>query len=204
MVDPTADPPPPEGEDTDAASSGAPPPKEADKSSSVDTAVQADDNVSYIHTKKDDFVMSFEDLTCYVPGIPQNCCVSADNPITNYLEYYMGMQVQERDPFYSLDGCSGYIKSGEMCLVLGSNDQSKSTLLRALCGRLNSQDELYGTVLLNGMPLGRSNQGWVRSYCVLLWMLVYMMNAHIHIHTLFLRDACRHMCRQVIHHILPF
>ena len=61
-----------------------------------------------LHSKKQDFVLSFEDLTCYVPGIPSNCCVSKrDNPITNYLEYYLGMQVQERDPFYSLDSCSG-------------------------------------------------------------------------------------------------
>jgi ABC-type multidrug transport system ATPase subunit len=121
----------------------------------------ANDNTN-LHSKKQDFVLSFEDLTCHVPGISSKCCVSRDNPMTNYLEYYLGIQVQERDPFYSLDSCSGWLKSGEMCLVLGSNDQSKSTLLRALCGRLNTQDELYGTILLDGMPLGHSNQGWRR------------------------------------------
>lgn len=127
-----------------------------------DASAVSNKSSTTLHTKKEEFVVSFEDLTCYVPGIPSNCCVSANNPITNYLEYYMGMQVQERDPFYSLDDCSGYVKSGEMCLVLGSNDASKSTLLKALSGRLNSQDELHGTILLNGMPLGKSNQGWRR------------------------------------------
>lgn len=149
-------------------------PAESGNVAAVNDTITTNDNVDIavpspkaapsdiIHSKKQDFVLSFEDLTCYVPGIPSNCCVSENNPITNYLEYYLGMQVQQRDAFYSLDSCSGFVKSGEMCLVLGSNDASKSTLLRTLCDRLNTQDELYGTVLLDGMPLGRSNQGWRR------------------------------------------
>lgn len=46
--------------------------------------------------------------------------------------------------------------------MLGSSGSGKSTLLRALCGRLNETDELYGTVSLNGMPIGKSNQSWRR------------------------------------------
>ena len=49
-----------------------------------------------------------------------------------------------------------------MCLVLGSNDVGMSTIVRTLCGRLNDNDELFGTILLNGMPMGKSNQGWRR------------------------------------------
>ena len=116
-------------------------------------------NDSYLQTKKQEFVLSFEDLTCYVPGIPRHCCVSQDNPITNWIEYYMGVQVQERDPFYSLDRCSGYVKSGEMCLVLGSNEQSKSTLLRALCDRLNTQDELLWDSFVEWNATGTCQSG---------------------------------------------
>lgn len=47
-------------------------------------------------------------------------------------------------------------------MVLGSSGSGKSTLLRALCGRLNETDELYGTVSLNGMPISKSNQSWRR------------------------------------------
>lgn len=117
-------------------------------------------NNTNLNSKKQDFVLLFEDLTCHVPGTSSKCGVSRDNPMTNYLEYYLGTQVQECDPFYFVDSCSGWVKSGVMCLVLGSNDQSKSTLLRAFCGHLNTQDELYRTILLDGMPLGYSNQGW--------------------------------------------
>uniref|UniRef100_A0A7S2UBS7 ABC transporter domain-containing protein n=1 Tax=Attheya septentrionalis TaxID=420275 RepID=A0A7S2UBS7_9STRA len=112
---------------------------------------------------RDDFVLSFEHLTVHVPGIAKNTCFfNVDNPIANYMQEYLGMQMQEREPFYSIDNVSGHIKAGEVCLVLGPNDSNKATLLRALCGRLNTQDELYGTILLNGMPMGPSNQGWRR------------------------------------------
>jgi len=64
--------------------------------------------------------------------------------------------------YYSLDMVSGFCNLGEMCLVLGSNDVSKSTLMRALCGRLNQEEEVSGGILVNGMPLGKSHQGWRR------------------------------------------
>ena len=47
-------------------------------------------------------------------------------------------------------------------LVIGKSGSGKSTLLRALCSRLNKTDDLYGTVALNGIPLGKSNQAWRR------------------------------------------
>lgn len=120
------------------------------------------DKTDSIKEKGEDFVFSFENLTVHVPGARRNCCSSIHNPIENYAVEYLGVQMSEKDPFYALDDVSGYLRGGEMCLVLGSNDMTKSTLLRALSGRLNEKDELYGTILLNGMPMGMSNQGWRR------------------------------------------
>lgn len=112
------------------------------------------------------YVLSFENLTVHVPETRRRklCCNCLDNPFTYFAQEYMGMQIAEKAPFYALDDVSGYLKSGEMCLVLGSDQQNISTLLRALSSRLNDQDEVYGTILLNGMPMNKSNQGW-RKLC---------------------------------------
>jgi ABC-type multidrug transport system ATPase subunit len=72
------------------------------------------------------------------------------------------MSIEQRSSFYTLDRVSGVVKSGETCLILGKSGSGKSTLLRALCSRLNETDDLYGTVALNGIPIGKSNQGWRR------------------------------------------
>eukprot|EP00978_Attheya_sp_CCMP212_P043255 scaffold279116_cov54-Attheya_sp.AAC.1 len=139
-------------------------PLEIDTSVAVESANDDDMPPTSSEEKNgDDFVLSFEHLTVHVPGIAKNTCFfNMDNPISNYMQEYLGMQMQEREPFYSIDNVSGHIKAGEVCLVLGPNDSNKATLLRALCGRLNTKDELYGTILLNGMPMGPSNQGWRR------------------------------------------
>jgi hypothetical protein len=111
------------------------------------------------------YVLSFENLTVHVPETRRRkLCNCLDNPFTYFAQEYMGMQIAETAPFYALDDVSGYLKSGEMCLVLGSDQQNISTLLRALSSRLNDQDEVYGTILLNGMPMNKSNQGW-RKIC---------------------------------------
>eukprot|EP00547_Thalassionema_nitzschioides_P003041 CAMPEP_0194205690 /NCGR_PEP_ID=MMETSP0156-20130528/4909_1 /TAXON_ID=33649 /ORGANISM="Thalassionema nitzschioides, Strain L26-B" /LENGTH=1620 /DNA_ID=CAMNT_0038932039 /DNA_START=162 /DNA_END=5024 /DNA_ORIENTATION=+ len=116
-----------------------------------------------IFDNRDPYTLSFENLTVHVPGVKSGCCnclSKADNPFGYLLQEYGGVSVQERDPFYALDGISGYLKSGELCLVLGGSDQSKSTLLRALSGRLNESDDVSGTILLNGIPMPRSDRGW--------------------------------------------
>lgn len=111
--------------------------------------------------QKPDLTLSFENLTVHVPGDAGNCCNCVSNPLKNYLQEYVGMSLEERDPFYALDDVSGVVSSGEFCLVLGINEISKSTLLRALSGRLNEHDEMHGTMALNGMPLStKSQQGW--------------------------------------------
>jgi ABC-type multidrug transport system ATPase subunit len=111
---------------------------------------------------QDLLMLSFEKLTVYVPGENKQCCGGSRNPAASCLQEYCGMQIQQHDPFYALDGISGYLPTGQMCLVLGGTQQSKSTLLRVLSGRSNEQDEVSGNVLLNGMPVAKSLQSWRR------------------------------------------
>ena len=125
---------------------------------------EKDEPVEQPVVNRQKYALSFENLTVYVPGTTKNCCHSMGNPFGKFMQEYLGMQTEEKDPFYSLDAVSGYLKSGELCLVLGSNDQSKSTLLRALSGRLNKKDEVSGSVLLNGIPMANSHHGW-RKLC---------------------------------------
>ena len=70
--------------------------------------------------KDKEFVLSFEDITVHVPA-QSNCCGSNKNsPLRNYGQEYFGMSVEHRDAFYTLDRVSGYVKSGETLLVLGT------------------------------------------------------------------------------------
>jgi ABC-type multidrug transport system ATPase subunit len=119
-------------------------------------------NVEAIEQPQDLLMLSFEKLTVYVPGETKRCCSGSCNPAASCLQEYCGMQIQQHDPFYALDGISGYLPTGQMCLVLGGIQQSKSTLLRVLSGRSNEQDEVSGNVLLNGMPVAKSLQSWRR------------------------------------------
>lgn len=111
--------------------------------------------------QREPLTLSFENLTVHVPGDPKSCCGCLNNPFKNYLQEYLGMSLEETEPFYALNDVSGSVSSGELCLVLGVNETSKTTLLRALSGRLNELDELHGTLSLNGVPLPKSReQGW--------------------------------------------
>ena len=110
----------------------------------------------------DHLTLSFESLTVQVPGVKKRCCSCVDNPIGYSMQEYLGMQIRECQAFCALSEVSGLVSTGEMCLVLSSNEVGMSTLIRALCGRLNQNDEVFGTILLNGMPIGPSNQGWRR------------------------------------------
>jgi ABC-type multidrug transport system ATPase subunit len=118
-------------------------------------------------TSNDSLLLSFEKVTVYVPGETQRCCGNK-NPVASCLQEYCGMQIEQHDPFYALVGISGYLSTssssskGQMCLVLGGSQQSKSTLLRVLSGRSNEADEVSGNVLLNGMPVAQSLQSWRR------------------------------------------
>jgi hypothetical protein len=62
--------------------------------------------------------LSFENLTVHVPGQTRSCCCTSSSmfdSFRHYAEEYMGMSVENQDPFYALDGISGVIQSGEMC-----------------------------------------------------------------------------------------
>ncbi len=99
--------------------------------------------------------LSFENLSVFVPGKKQSCCsrLFFFRPIVYIAQEYFGMSVQDREPRNVLHNITGLLSSGELCLVLGSNDESKSTLLRALSGRLSRQDQPSGTIALNGLPM---------------------------------------------------
>jgi ABC-type multidrug transport system ATPase subunit len=138
---------------------GAPPPTPSDDDGTPEQEMAAPVQDSMM--QKPNLTLSFENLTVHVPGDEGNCCNCISNPLKNYLQEYVGMSLEERDPFYALYNVSGVVSSGEFCLVLGINEISKSTLLRALSGRLNKHDEMHGTMALNGMPLStKSQQGW--------------------------------------------
>eukprot|EP00804_Cyclotella_cryptica_P004684 CCRYP_019117-RB/>CCRYP_019117-RB protein AED:0.07 eAED:0.07 QI:237/0.87/0.88/1/0.75/0.66/9/271/1508 len=115
-----------------------------------------------IHGDTNPFTLTFHDLSVHVPRVSEclPCCTFRN--IKNLGAEYFGMYVTEREAFYTLDRVSGCVKSGETLLVLGKSGSGKSTLLRALCGRLNETDELFGTVALNGIPIGKSHQAWRR------------------------------------------
>ena len=133
-------------------------------SSSLDAPLLADGAVSDRARAEspDGYTLSFENLSVYVPGRKKKWYHTLGRPLRYVLEEYAGMSIAERDPLYALNNVSGLLASGELCLVLGSNDESKSTLLRSLCGRLSEQDKQSGTIALNGLPMAESYQGFRR------------------------------------------
>ncbi|KAL9190425.1 hypothetical protein ACHAXT_007636 [Thalassiosira profunda] len=141
------------------------PPEAAPAAGSASMAIPllpSDDNGP---TKKErPSALSFENLSVYVPGKKKKWYHPLVKPFKHVAEDYMGLSIAERDPLYALNDVSGVLKSGELCLVLGSDDGSKSTLLRALSGRLSEQDRQSGTIALNGLPMAESYQGW-RKIC---------------------------------------
>ncbi|KAL7543865.1 hypothetical protein ACHAXR_013237 [Thalassiosira sp. AJA248-18] len=121
-----------------------------------------DDTTPLTKTMPEAYTLSFENLSVHVPGRKKKWYSPIVRPFKYVAEEYMGLSVQERDPLYALNNITGLLPSGELCLVLGSDDGSKSTLLRALSGRLSEQDKQVGTIALNGLPMVESYQGWRR------------------------------------------
>jgi hypothetical protein len=111
------------------------------------------------------FTLAFDRLTVHVPGVA-GCCACSCGPLQHYATEYMGWSVEKTDPFYALNDVSGYVQTGEMLLVLGSDPQYSSTLIQALTGRLNGDTDTSGTVTFNGSNLFYSSttelQGWRR------------------------------------------
>ena len=113
--------------------------------------------------------LSWENYTVHVPTSKLKSKMwSKDNPLTYFMRDYLGASVEPVDSFYALDNVSGYVRSGEMCLILGTNDMASSTLLRGLSQRLSTQEQVTGTTLINGIPLTEAvSQKWRRRmpYC---------------------------------------
>lgn len=108
------------------------------------------------------YTLSFDNLSVHVPGRKKKWYHPLCKPFKYVAQEYLGVQITERSPLYALNNVSGILPSGQTCLVLGSNDESKSTLLRAISGRLSEQDKQSGTIALNGLPMTESYQGWRR------------------------------------------
>ena len=119
--------------------------------------------------------LSFENLTVLVPESGWthcNNCRDFSSPIRHCATDYLGVAVERNDAFFAIDGISGHVASGEMLLILTSNEMASSTLLRALTGRLSSSpssspssgDQLSGSLLWNGIPVhdAQDLQPWRR------------------------------------------
>jgi ABC-type multidrug transport system ATPase subunit len=109
------------------------------------------------------YALSFENLSVHVPGTRKSSSSLSWRPLLRPFHFvaveYLGMSTLDRAPYVALSNVTGLLHDGELCLVLGSNDGAKSTLLRALSGRLSSQDEMSGTLALNGHALPSSGGG---------------------------------------------
>jgi hypothetical protein len=149
--------------------------KEQPAAASDDAATDSPPQVSSQAVSSPKYTLSFENLSVHVPGTQSSSKLARLllRPFKHVAVEYLGLSTIDHSPFTALSNITGYVNSGELCLVLGSNDEAKSTLLRALSGRLSCQDEQSGTVALNGhaLLLGGSNsnnntaainRGWKR------------------------------------------
>ena len=112
---------------------------------------------AYVETLKP-FSISFQDLSVYVPrekgfcpGI--TCCPCLKQPLSYYMMETFGWAVEQRSPYYALQETTGYVKSGEMVLVLTPDTQYSSALIQTLTGRLSDKYSVCGTVRVNGTPI---------------------------------------------------
>lgn len=126
---------------------------------------------SYVETLKP-FVVTFQDLSVYVPK-EKGCCNGENNcfskcfcmkqPLAQFMSENFGYAVEKTDPYYALDETSGYVKSGQMVLVLSPDTQFSSALIQTLTGRLSDKYSICGSVRVNGKVIPTDNlQGWRR------------------------------------------
>jgi len=87
---------------------------------------------------------------------------SSTKKALNSIETPPGMDFSFRDITYRhtddevyLSGVSGYVRPGEMLLILGAPDSQMDTLLRVLAQR-QMQGEVFGEILLNGIKPGEN------------------------------------------------
>uniref|UniRef100_A0ACD5YMM7 Uncharacterized protein n=1 Tax=Avena sativa TaxID=4498 RepID=A0ACD5YMM7_AVESA len=73
------------------------------------------------------------------------------------------LTVSVRDRRRAVKGSSGYALPGTLTVVMGPARSGKSTLLRAIAGRLHGAERVYGEVFVNGVksPLPYGSYGYV-------------------------------------------
>lgn len=117
-----------------------------------------------------EYALSFENLSVHVPGRPRRWYAPLVRPFEFVAQEYLGLSVRERDPLYALTNVTGVLSSGELCLVLGSNDGSKvsdasvaATSRRFSTARPSSQ-ECDEVIVAGGGELqeGTTECAWLR------------------------------------------
>ena len=84
-------------------------------------------------TLPEKYTISFSNLSVHVPGKKKKWYSTIVKPFKYVAQEYLGLSTESRDPLYALNNVSGVLPSGQLCLVLGSNDESKSTLFTTKC-----------------------------------------------------------------------
>ena len=122
---------------------------------------------AYVQTLQE-FSVTFQDISVYVPK-EKGCCTNMNrfsclcDPLGRYCFEYHGWAISKQDPYYALLETTGYVKSGEMVLVLSPDTQYSSALIQTLTGRLSDKYSVSGSIRVNGTPIPTDvMQGWRR------------------------------------------
>jgi hypothetical protein len=111
--------------------SGSPPPASSTSitSESVSKADFLRASAKVESLAKPDLTISWEHLAVHVEATGCQCRVS---PFDFYAQEYLGVAVESRNAVNALEDVSGHVKTGEMILVLSSEQACASALLRTL------------------------------------------------------------------------
>jgi len=119
-----------------------------------------------LQVEDSNMVLSFTNLTVSNEG--KRSCLAHYNPllvpIKNFLRDYCSADTELLEPFTVFQDTKGYLKTGEMVLVIGTPGSGKSTLLRALSGNLNDTDFLEGSIFVNDRELEK-NATEIKNLC---------------------------------------
>uniref|UniRef100_A0A453MK44 ABC transporter domain-containing protein n=1 Tax=Aegilops tauschii subsp. strangulata TaxID=200361 RepID=A0A453MK44_AEGTS len=80
-----------------------------------------------------------------------------------------------RRPGRVVRGSSGYALPGTLTVVMGPARSGKSTLLRAISGRLRGAERMYGEVFVNGVKSPLPYGSYVSSFFHLMYNLMFQV-----------------------------
>ena len=120
-----------------------------------------DEDLAYFVSKKIKVSLSFSNLTYRIPlkgkggmkkkrGFKSSCC-GGDR----------GGEPNVEQQKVILDDLSADVPAGRLVAVMGPTGCGKTSLINALAGRLEAGGEVYGEVLVNGQPRGKSYRALV-------------------------------------------